>query len=190
MRTQPENLSDLYSQLRQPLSAYLRRRVGDASVAEDLVQQVFVKALTTLKAGRPIGNLTGWLYQVARTTAIDHNRTRHLPNGTLNEETVPIEETDEHDQLHQQLATCLKPFAEALPKIYRDTLIATDFRGQSMRSVAAAAGLSESAIKSRVARARKLLKAKILDCCHVELRRGAFEDFHPRNKENCAGKCT
>ena len=79
------------------------------------------------------------------------------------------------------------PLAQTLPRIYRETLLATDFDGQSMQAVAEAQNLSLSAIKSRASRGRKLLKDILLDCCHVETKSGTVSDYHRRagSQRNC-----
>ena len=82
--------------------------------------------------------------------------------------------------MHQELAACLAPLAQALPPIYHDTLLATNFGGQSMQAVAQAQNLSLSAVKSRASRGRKLLKDIVLDCCHVETRGGMVSNYHRR----------
>lgn len=67
------------SRLQQSLRSYLRRRVFDPTVDEDLLQDIFVKALASERAGRQIGHLTGWLYATARTTPVDYYRSRREP---------------------------------------------------------------------------------------------------------------
>jgi RNA polymerase sigma-70 factor, ECF subfamily len=187
MQTPVESVGAAYAQLRPPMIAYLRRQVRDPAVAEDLVQQVFIKALTALKAGRVVGNLPGWLYQVARNAAIDYHREQRPQGTTASEDTVT--DVNDDDRLHQQLATCLRPIVDTLPALYRDTLVATDIEGRSLRGIAATAGLSVSAIKSRVSRGRRLLKAKLLECCSVEVTNGTVTDYQRRGATHCGGRC-
>ena len=61
---------------------YVRRRVADPHMAEDLTQDVFVKLAQHLRGGGTTGPLPAWLLRVARTTIIDHYRTRPRTNGT------------------------------------------------------------------------------------------------------------
>ena len=180
-----EEIGEAFAALRSPLVSYLRKQVGNRATAEDLVQQVFTKALATQHSGRLVGNLTGWLYAVARTTAIDYHRSKGSTSTEYTDNLAgPPEEDDEH--LQAELASCLRPLVETLPAIYRDTLIAIDFDGDSMRAVARSKGLSISAIKSRSSRGRRLLKAKLLECCQVEVaRNGAILDYHRRTFTCC-----
>jgi RNA polymerase sigma factor, sigma-70 family len=182
-----EDLAATFARLQRRLRSYLRRHVRDAAVAEDLLQEVFVKALASIRAKRVPKNLTGWLYAAARTTAVDYYRSVRPPNAELDDTMSNVE--TENEQLHQELATCLRPLAQLLPPIYRDTLLATDFEGESMQSLAAKHGLSVSAIKSRASRARAMLRDKLLECCHVEISNGTVTDYYRRSSSACGSNC-
>src|SRR5690606_9238470 len=121
-------------------------------------------------------NLTGWLYAAARTTVVDYYRSAQPDVMKLDENLPDIYHAGDA-LLHQELATCLRPLAWQLPAIYRDTLLATDFEGKTMQGLADEHGLSLSAIKSRASRARRMLKTKVLDCCHVEMSAGLVTDY-------------
>jgi RNA polymerase sigma-70 factor (ECF subfamily) len=153
--------------------------VGDAALAEDLLHEVFVKALT---AKQPPANPGGWLRTVARTTLADYYRARRLAEPIDDDHPAPV---DSDTRAHEALATCLRPLADALPPLYRDTLLATEFEGRPLRELAAAEGVSLSAIKSRAARARALLKAQVLACCQVEFAAGLVDDFTQRPGASC-----
>lgn len=181
-----DDLGAVFSSLQHSLRTYLRRQVGDDAVAEDLLQEIFVKALIAARTKKTPRNLPGWLYAVARNTVIDYYRSKR-PSKALDENVPDIHADDE--LLHQQLSTCLRPFVEQLPVIYRDTLIATDFEGRSMQSVADEQGLSLSAIKSRASRARVMLKQKLLDCCHVETAGGMVTDYYQKVSGACSRDC-
>jgi len=188
MQHSNDDLSAAVSGLQQSLRSYLRRRVPDATLAEDLLQEVFVKALTSKRSGRRIDNLTGWLFAAARTTLVDHYRAIGHPTQEL-DENMPEPEQIEDLRLHTEVASCLKVFITELPPIYRDTLIATDLEGETMRSIAEKQGTSVSAIKSRAARGRAMLKEKLLECCHVEMAAGLVSDYRRTSPSRCKGKC-
>jgi RNA polymerase sigma-70 factor, ECF subfamily len=155
--------------------------------APEVLQDVFVKALIADRSGRRFENLTGWLYAAARTTLIDHYRASGIPTEALDENIANAEIEDL--RLHQELSTCLRAVAEQLTPVYRDTLITTDFDGQTMRTVAAAQQVSVSAIKSRASRARAMLKAKLLACCHIEMANGLVSDCCSTSPSGSGAKC-
>ncbi|AOW14850.1 hypothetical protein LPB72_20690 [Hydrogenophaga crassostreae] len=184
------DLGASYAALRTSLRNYLRRRVSDPNLIEDLIQDVFVKASVAISANRAPKNLTGWLYAAARTTVVDHYRSAQ-PHTVALDENLPDGHQDRDELLHQELALCLRPLARQLPAIYRDTLLATDFDGKTMQTLADEKGLSLSAIKSRASRARVMLKATLLDCCEVKVASGLVTDYHRRSSNPpCRAGCT
>jgi RNA polymerase sigma-70 factor, ECF subfamily len=80
-----EDLGVAFARLRQSLRSYLRRRIPDATPVEDLLQDIFVKALVSERAGRRIENLTGFLYAAARTTLVDYFRATSQATQELDE---------------------------------------------------------------------------------------------------------
>ena len=89
------------------LRNYLRHRVGDAHPADDLLQEVFVKAMQQGKQFCTLENTRAWLFQVARNALIDHYRLRRevieLPEDIPQPETVRDYEllyTDAAGQTH------------------------------------------------------------------------------------------
>ncbi|MEQ1880626.1 MAG: sigma-70 family RNA polymerase sigma factor [Burkholderiales bacterium] len=186
-RAVSEDLGASFARLREALRAYLRRRVRDSAVAEDLLQEIFLKALTALRSRRPPANLTGWLYAVARTTVIDHYRSWRPADETLSDQLPDVEANDE--RAHQELAACLRPLTEQLPPIYRDALIAADFQGEELNSLAGKHNVSVSAIKSRTSRARAMLRDRLLECCKVEIANGLVTDYRRHPGGACSGKC-
>jgi len=184
-------LDQTYSQMRQALTHYLQRQLGDAGTAEDLVQDVFIKALKAIREDRAPRDLPAWLYRAAQTTLIDHWRTQR-PGSDAVPDDLPDSEEDDAVLLHQALASCLRPMTERLPVHYRDALLAADFDGQRLKTLAEAEGVSLSAIKSRVSRGRALLREEVLACCHVDMAEGWVQDYYPHThscrSDRCSGK--
>ena len=174
-----------YQALRRTMLSYLRKHVTDPAVAEDLLHEVFIKALIadsiSTKQGDVPKNVTrnaqAWLYTIARNTVIDFYRAKR-PMDELPDDLVA---GDAGGNLAEQaLAECIRPLIELLPAIYRDTLLATTFYAKTMHSLADELNVSISAVKSRSSRGRKMLKQKLLACCSVDLSStGEVLDFHP-----------
>jgi len=183
-----EDIGAVFTTLKSGLRNYLRRQVDDPSITEDMVQDIFVKAMTTINDNRVPANITGWLYAVARTTVADYYRSKRLDVIEL-DENLPESNQVNEELLHRELATCLRPLARQLPAIYRDTLLAIDFGSRTMSSFAQEQSLSLSAIKSRTSRARKMLKEMLLECCHVEVSDGFVTDYQHRSSSACEVDC-
>jgi len=182
-----DEIAASYRTLRNGLLSYLRRRVEDAAIAEDLLHTVFLRALASGQTARSSEKMASWLHTIARNVLIDHYRAKRLMSELP--EDLAAEAAEESSSL-QALSTCLLPLARQLPGIYRDVLLGTEFQGKSMRAVASELSLSVPAVKSRASRGRKMLKDGVLACCHVELSpSGEIADHHPRTKGKCQSSC-
>lgn len=184
-----------YQALRRTMLSYLRKHVTDPAVAEDLLHEVFLKALIadsiSIKRGdmpkNVPRNMQAWLYTIARNTVIDFYRAKR-PMDELPDDLVA---DDAGDNLAEQaLAECIRPLIELLPAIYRDTLLATTFYAKTMHSLADELNVSISAVKSRASRGRKMLKQKLLACCAMDLSStGEVLDFHLHTSAaGCGGR--
>jgi RNA polymerase sigma-70 factor, ECF subfamily len=187
----PQDIALAYQNLRQTLLGFLRKKVSDNTVAEDLLHEVFLKALNAIERGDSPTNLNGWLYSIAKNSVVDYYRTKR-PTDPLPDELIAPESDD--DLTEQDLARCLKPLTESLPPMYRNTLLAADFEGQTLQLIADRESLSLSAIKSRASRGRQMLKQSLLACCQVDVSQsGQVVDFHANNmvqkndKPSCCG---
>jgi RNA polymerase sigma-70 factor (ECF subfamily) len=79
---------------------------------------------------------------------------------------------EENPLSEYQLADCcLRPMIESLPAIYRDALIMVELDAMSQKDFAAQLNLTYSAAKSRVQRARQLLKEILIACCNYQFDR-------------------
>lgn len=162
------------SQLRVAVRRFIGRRVTDAATADDLTQEVFVKVQRHVAKVRDPRRLMGWVIQIARTTVADYYRharstvvfkEEHIADRALRSELFEPEETE----LREDLLAYIRTVVQALPPIYRQALVLTDYDGLSQVELARHLGLSVSAAKSRVQRARAMVKESIDRCCHFEV---------------------
>lgn len=151
------------------LRGYLTRRLGDAASADDLLQDTFMKAIRQGGAFCRLDQPRAWLFQVARNAVIDRARmARPLdawPDGDLaappTAERAPVDELD----------ACVPHQLAGLPADDRQIIEQCDLRGIRQREFAQAHGLSLSATKSRLLRARRRLHEALTRECQV-----AFDD--------------
>ncbi len=136
--------------------------------AEDATQETFMRVLRYGPKLGGIENPKAWLARIAWRVAID--RTRRL--GTRRE--VPLDDpenptaeiassgTPNDETAHgAQVSAVLEKFIAALPEKLREPLILSAIEEMSPREVATALGINEAAVRSRVFRARKILKKKL-----------------------------
>jgi len=159
------------------LHGWLRRRMGNPAEADDLLQDLFVKALRQGERFCSVHNARAWLFEVARNTLADKLRvardTVQLPEDLA----APSDELETVDSL----TACLPRVLSELSAEDREAITLCDLQGMAQAEFAAAMGLSLSAAKSRVQRARQRLKQRMTQVCQVQLdHAGRVSDFVPR----------
>lgn len=168
------------------LRGFVQNRVGDASLADDILQDVFVRIQTRLGTLRDDAKIQSWMYRITRNAIIDHFR--NLKKTIELPENLVSPNTDLADQTRRELAGCLLPFIESLPDHYREVLLLSEIEGLPHKAVAVKTGLSLSGVKSRVQRGRAMVKRQFLKCCRLEFdHRGAVTDYE--KKGDACGPC-
>jgi RNA polymerase sigma-70 factor, ECF subfamily len=158
------------------LLQFIRRRVADRAIAEDLLQESFLRIHAGIEALKDQSKTESWIYQIARNVIIDHYRGRH-ESVELPEDVLAVAMQNEPEPA-EMLSHSLREMTEALPEPYRQALLLTEYEGLTQVELAAKLGISLSGAKSRVQRAREKLKDALLTCCHFELdRHGRIIDY-------------
>ncbi len=159
------------------LRAWLRRRLADPAEADDFLQDLFLKALRQGERFCDLANARAWLFQVARHELADRYRQTRGTVELTDDLPQPVDESDPVDGL----AVCLPRVLSELSPDDRDAIEQCDIRRQPQADFAAARGLTLSAVKSRVQRARVRLKQRLSEACQVQLDAcGRVSDFVPR----------
>ncbi len=179
--------------LSRQLRAFFRRRVGDDDqLAEDLLQETFVRVHNGLASLREQERLAAWVYRVAQNTLRDYFRTGSVskevlvPHGVV-ADAIPEESTAE-ENYNEEIATGLGCIVQQLPPRYREAIELAELQGLTQSEVGVRLGLSLSGAKSRVQRGRAKLKDLLLECCHFELdRHGNVIDYRPQHA--CSDCC-
>jgi len=168
---------EVWKEFSDRLRSFIRARVASDADADDLLSDVFVKVHTRIDTLRDDQRVAPWLYQITRNTLIDSYRRRHVYT-----ELVDLPEPGEPESdAEKAIASDLRGMVDDLPDMYREALVLTEFEGLSQVQMADRLGLSVSGAKSRVQRARGMLRDELLACCHFEFdRRGNLIDFTPR----------
>jgi len=172
----------IWNEYHSKLLAFIVKRVGDRSAAEDILQDVFVKIHSRMDSLREEEKLESWLYQITRNAVIDFYRTRK-PSEDL-PEWISQAEADPSAQARQELGACLRPMIEQLPAKYRDVLVLSELEGKTQLDVSKEQDISLSGAKSRVQRGRTLLKGIMFECCQFEFdHKGKVIDYHTKNND-------
>jgi len=137
------------------------RRLRDVEAALDATQDAFVKAYTNLSALREPARFAPWLSRIAERAAL---RLARAPRRETSLASVPIDELPAAGPTPQQwvetaaLAARVRAHLSSLAEPTRRAVILHHIDGHSQAEVAARLGLSESAVKARLNRARTRLR--------------------------------
>lgn len=185
MLNQPRHTTEeLFKSLSSRLRLFILQRVSDQSAADDILQNVFLKIHSHVDALRDETKVESWIFQIARNAIADHYRARYASHE-VPEAKEPAEMPAEENVM-EKFSAGVRDMIDQLPDHYREALLLTEFEGLSQQELADRLGLSLSGAKSRVQRARQLLKDLLMQCCHIEFDRyGTILDYHPRECSCC-----
>ena len=159
------------------LRGWMRRRLGNDADAEDLLQDVFVKALRQGERFCAVTDARAWLFEVARNALADRLRLAR-PTVELPED---LRAESEAAAAVDSLAACLPRVLSELSPEDREAITLCDLEGLTQEEYARRKGLSLPGAKSRVQRARKRLRGRLTLACQVRLdAAGQVSDFVPR----------
>ncbi|HMJ90570.1 MAG TPA: sigma-70 family RNA polymerase sigma factor [Candidatus Acidoferrum sp.] len=136
--------------------------LGDFAASEDAAQEAFLTAWRKLHDLREPERLRPWLAQIARNAALGHLR-RQRGHHELDDALTVADESplpDEVAAMEEETALVREALAR-LPETYRLPLVLFYREGQSVSAVAESLGLSDDAVKQRLARGREMLRDRM-----------------------------
>lgn len=173
------SLSSFYETFRQPLLRYVRYKTNDTHAAEDIVQEVFIKAFQSIDTLKETQKFQSWLYAIASNTITDYFRKHHID---VTDET-DVADDPLYQSIMNELDCCLSGFMETLSPIQHDVLRAVYFDELTLNEYAEKNGLNLSTVKSHSKRAKAALKSLLEECCRFENNsRNEMVDFHENGR--------
>jgi RNA polymerase sigma-70 factor (ECF subfamily) len=150
----------LYATFKGRLYTFLLRMVGEPEAADDLTHDVFAKALKLLPTLTHEHKVLPWLYRVANNAAIDQLRRRRrfawLRIGSLSGTAQEPHDAGEHERIPEQAH--VQAVLRTLPPENASALLLHALEGYSYKEIAEIQGVSMTAVRSRIARARSAFK--------------------------------
>ncbi|QDE90341.1 RNA polymerase subunit sigma-70 [Myxococcus xanthus] len=145
---------------------FLERRVGSRAVAEDILQDAFVRGMGKAETLREDESLTAWFYSVLRNAVIDHYRRRGTTERALASLASELEEGHAPEaELAQAVCQCVGRLAGTLKPEYAEALRRVEVEGVSVPVFAQEAGITSNNAAVRLHRARKALKKQLEVSC-------------------------
>lgn len=155
----------LWLEHKAELRNFILKRVHDPDLTNDILQEVLLKVYSFCISKSGVKNVRSWLFQIAQNTLIDNYRKQsklsyqeNLPELMEEDETLAFKEALDY----------IQPLLGFLPVEYSEPLKLADIDNLKQADIAERLNLSLSATKSRIQRARQLLKAEFITCCHFE----------------------
>lgn len=169
--------NDLVQQYEQRVFRLVFRMLGRREEAEDMVQEVFVQVFKAVESFRGDSKLSTWIYRIAinlcknRTKYLSRRRTESqdelehaAERRTLNEGSgITVGETNRPDHMVQgyQLEAIVRVSIAELDADFREVLVLRDIEDLPYEEIMEITGLPEGTVKSRIHRARAMLKHHI-----------------------------
>ena len=160
----PDVLATLLANHREFL-AFVERRVGNRAIAEEIVQDAFVRTVDKVDTVRDTA--VGWFYRVLRNAIIDHRRRAAAAERRLDRLAAEPEAAEHDEELRAVVCRCVARLAETLKPEYATALRRIEVDGVSVKEYADEAGISSNNAGVRVFRAREALRKQVARSCGV-----------------------
>ena len=180
--TPEPHLNDMIQRLLEhefAFRVFLRRRVGDETLAEDLLQQSLIRAVQSHHSVRNDESVVAWFYKIIRHTLIDYYRSKGAEarrnEAFLQELTLSGDDKEPPlDEVKATVCTCLQRLLPKLPSNYAALIRRIDLEDESPKRVAEDLKISPSNLTVRLHRARQALRANLEQSCGVCSKHGCL----------------
>lgn len=164
---------------RHAFHAFLSRRVGDDTFAEDLLQQCFIKALAHAHSLKQMDRAIPWFYRILRHALIDYYRARQTDTKRAqafldDAATLDVQHVPSLDELQPTICACLDRLLLTLRPGYAELIRRIDLSGESLQSVAADLQLTTNNVTVRLHRARQALRQTLEEACGICSKHGCL----------------
>lgn len=152
---------------------FLKKRISSPDIAEDLLQNAFVKSIEKSGDIKDEESIVAWFYRVLRNSVVDYyrqtGRTHQELSGILADLDSLGRAAPEPDN---EICQCVHPLLDNLKPEYREALTTIDLGDGSLADLASRAGITEGNAAVRVHRAREAMRKQVQMTC------GACADHH------------
>lgn len=178
---------EIWKKFGSRLMSFIRSKIRDEDEAKDIFQEVFLKIHTKIDMLNDETKIQSWLFQITRNQIIDYYRS-HKANDNRVKLLSDLSE-EEPDDFMLEAVEDMIGMMDALPAEYCEALCSTEIAGMSQKAYAKKTGITYSCAKSRVQRARKMLKDMLMRCCHYQFDvYGTVIGIYPANCCCCKNK--
>ena len=159
--------------------AFLRNRISDDAVTEDLLQQSLMKAVERGHELKKSDSAVSWFYRILRNAVTDYYRSHaadHRKLEGLRQEMIAAgdDKMPALDELRPAICTCLDPLLKKIRPAYAHLIERIDLRGELPADVAKEMKLTTNNLTVRLHRARQALRASLEQACGICTKHGCL----------------
>jgi RNA polymerase sigma-70 factor (ECF subfamily) len=155
------------------LLRYVERRVGDRSLAEEIVQDAFVRSIDRQDEIRE--STLGWLYRMLRNAVIDRQRRQAVVDARLKALAAEFASEQPAEEWNHVACRCVLDLADTLKPEYAEALRRVEIEGESVKDYASAVGISANNAGVRLFRARGALREQLKRACGTCAEHGCLD---------------
>jgi RNA polymerase sigma factor (sigma-70 family) len=181
----PEVVATLVNNHREFL-AFLHKRVGDRALAEDILQEAFVRGLHKLGTLEQDESATAWFYRILRNAVIDHHRRRSSAERKLEAFAAELERQIEPEgEVQRAVCRCVGELTATLKPEYAEALRRVEIDGLAVKDYAGEVGISSNNAAVRVFRAREALRKQVARSCGTCADHGCLDCTCEKSAGHC-----
>jgi len=153
---------------------FARKRLGDAELAADAVQDSLLKAIKAADQLRDQESVKAWFYRILRRTIIDLYRRRDSGNRALRDLEHALNNAPDDDE-DRIVCACMERLLPILKPQYASLIRRVDLNEEAPDAVAAALGITKKNFNVRIHRARQQLKSRLEENCRICAKHGCLD---------------
>lgn len=159
---------DVLTQSHRKFLSFLEHRLGDRALAEDILQDAFVRSIEKGEQLRDDEAAVAWFYRLLRNAVIDHYRRNSVRSRALEALAREMEGASEPPPaLQPELCACIGQIAESLKPEYAEAIRRVEVDGTPVQEFAREAGITANNAAVRVFRAREALRKQVHASCRT-----------------------
>jgi RNA polymerase sigma-70 factor (ECF subfamily) len=150
--------------------AFLERRVRSREIAEDILQDAFVRGIAKAPPLASAESVVAWFYQVLRNAVVDHHRRTGARTRALDRfarEYAATASGPEDAELMATVCECVRSLVPTLKPEYAAAIARVDLDGVPLPAYAAEQGITANNAGVRLHRAHRALKRRVQETCET-----------------------
>ena len=166
MVTMPTPPLEQLLEQRKLFFAFVRHRVSDATLAEDILQTCYLRAFQHQNDFKPDESAVAWFYRLLRNAVIDSYRRSKSLDKALEEWSAELRiSAQPYPELHNEVCACINAVVEGLRPEYAEVIRAVDLGEQRVQDFAKQHDISASNAGVRIHRARAAFRKQLMQTC-------------------------